>query len=70
MKTLLNRYIELEKSKEFNNGFIKAFDIFGELNEYKNIDQIKSYSYKDGFIRTGESLKKYINIEGKINDWK
>lgn len=65
IKVLEDRDFTVNKRKSFTNGFLKAYDIFGISNKYRNIDisNLKTYSYTEGFEKTGRSLRKYINQE-------
>lgn len=66
IKVLKDKDFVINKSKAFTDGFLKAYDIFGISNKYRNIDisDLKTYSYKEGFEKTGKSLRRYINQEG------
>ena len=64
-KVLEDKDFIVNKSKAFANGFLKAYDIFGISNKFRNIDvsDLKTYSYTEGFEKTGQSLSKYIRQE-------
>ncbi|MCI5972112.1 MAG: hypothetical protein MRZ08_03650 [Anaerococcus sp.] len=65
IKVLEDKDFIVNKSKAFANGFLKAYDIFGISNKFRNIDvsDLKTYSYTEGFEKTGQSLSKYIRQE-------
>lgn len=63
MEVLEKKDFNVNRFKSFSTGFLKAYDIFGITNKYKDVKKVgdlKTYNYKDGFKNTGNSLRKYI----------
>lgn len=66
MEVLDKKDFEIDRLNSFFEGFLKSYDIFGIMNRYNNVTKagdLKTYSYKESFIKTGSSLKKYIDKE-------
>ena len=68
MKVLENKYLKNNKIQSFFNGFLQSFDLFGNMNKFKNIynfSTINDRNYSDSFANVGNSIRRAINIESR-----
>ena len=68
VRLLEDKEFTINMCKEFAYGYLKAYDIFGILNKYGDVDASNSetYSYLDGFESVGNSFRKYIDEDDLI----
>lgn len=68
MKVLKSTYLNNKKIQSFFNGFLQSFDLFGNMNKFKNIynfNAINNSSYVDSFANVGNDIRRAINIESR-----
>lgn len=68
MKVLENKYLNNNKIQSFFNGFLQSFDLFGNMNEFKNIYNFRAINdrdYTDSFANVGNNIRRKINIESR-----